>query len=494
MIERYLPRAACCLALLLTAVPTLAASGFDPARPTMPGEPVSLAGKIVALSLKDAIFIGLGGNGSIRNAYRERLAQKAELKAAENRFSPKFSINSRHVTSQNPNDSTSQTEFSPTATLQSEYGTQLSLSWNNKVTQGGHTGYSRNDGTSFTVTQPLLRGAKREVVTAPVRLARLGDQINRLNLKATVSDTVTQIIIAYNDLLRLQERLRLAGQALMRSRQELRDIAHLIAAGYWRDYDFVQIEAEAAHQELSLEEATNQLEAGHRRLSHLLGLNPETKIRATDPLEASPVKTRLAQALADARARQPAYLIQTIASEQAAIRLAVARDQQQWDVSLVGGGSQAREYFTGANGRQTSENRENHAGIKIDIPFGDVSRRQTEVRARVEAKTQNDRLIEAQRALERDIGDALRDLDTHWRKYEAARRAFDLSRRKLEIEREKLQSGLSGSTRILACESDLRDAEIARLDALFAYRNAQAALDRARGTTLEHWEIALNDD
>jgi outer membrane protein TolC len=493
MIERHLPSAACCLALL-SAAPTLAANGLEPARPTMPGEPVSLEGKIVALSLEDAIFIGLGGNAAIRNAYRERLAQKTELKAAENRFSPKFSINSRHITSQYPNDSASKTEFSPTATLQSEYGTQLSLSWNNKVTQGGHTGYSRNDGASFTVTQPLLRGAKREVVTAPVRLARLGDQINRLNLKAIVSDAVTQIVIAYNGILRFQERLRLARQAWMRSRQELRDMGHMIAAGYWRDYDFVQIEAEAAHQELSLEEATNQLHAECHRLSHLLGLNPETKIRATDPLEASPAQTRLAQALAAARTRQPAYLIQTITSEQAAIKLAVARDQQQWDVSLVGGGSQAREYFTGANGRQTSENRENHAGIKIDIPFGDVSRRQIEVRARMEAKAQNDRLIEAQQALERGIGDALRDLDTHWRKYEAAQRAFELSRRRLEIEREKLQSGLSSSARILDCESDLRNAETARLDALLAYRNAQTALDRAQGTTLEQWEIALNDD
>ncbi|MDR1064292.1 MAG: TolC family protein [Azoarcus sp.] len=492
MIEFSFLRAACCLALL-AAAPILVAAGFEPARPTMPGEPVSLEGEIAVLSLKEAIFIGLDGNTAIRDAYRERIAQKTELEAAENRFFPKFSINSRHVASQNPGDNSSQTEFSPTATLQSEYGTQFSLSWNNRITQSARAGYSRNDGTRFTVTQPLLRGAKRDVVTAPVRLARMTDQINRLKLKATVSDVVTQIVIAYNDILRFQEQLRLTGQALMHSRRELSDIGHMIAAGYWRDYDFAQIEAEVANQELSLEEATNQFDAGRRKLSHLLGLNPETKIRAAGPPEVHRIKTSLAQALATARERQPAYLIQTIVVEQAGVKLAVARDQQQWDVSLVGGSSQARDRFMGANGRQTSENRENHAGIKIDIPFGDVSRRQTEVRARVEAKTQGERLIEARRALERDIGDTVRELDMRWRQYEAARRAFDLSRRKLEIERERLRDGLSSSIRILTCESDLRNAEIARLGALLAYRNAQAVLDRAQGATLESWEIALND-
>ncbi|MDR1463231.1 MAG: hypothetical protein LBI68_08885, partial [Azoarcus sp.] len=123
MIEFRLLRAACCLALLAAAA-SLAAAGFEPARPTMPGEPVSLDGEIAALSLRDAIIIGLNGNNAIRDTYRKRVAQKAELEAAENRFSPKLSINSRHTASQNLNENINQTEFSPTATLQSEYGTQ----------------------------------------------------------------------------------------------------------------------------------------------------------------------------------------------------------------------------------------------------------------------------------------------------------------------------------------------------------------------------------
>jgi outer membrane protein TolC len=491
MIGRYLLGGACCLTLL--AAPPALAAGHALGRPTMPGEPVALTGKVLALRLGDAVFLGLGNNHAIRAAYRERIAQKSDLKMAEDRLSPLFALNSRHVVRQDQGDNYSQTEFSPTATLQSEYGTRFSLSWNNRIVRSERNGYSRDDGASLTVTQPLLRGAAREVVTAPVRLARLADRINRLNLKAIVADVVTQIIVAYNEVLRAQEQLRLAQRALMISHRELSDTEHLIAAGYLRDYDFVQLEAEVANRELAFEEARNQFDAGRRKLSRLLSLDPETKIRAVDALEARLTKVNLAQALAAARERQSAYLTQVIATEQAAIRLAVARDQQQWDVSLVGGASQARNRSPGANGYQTNENWENHAGIKVDIPFGDAPRRQTEVRARLEAQNQNDRLIEARRTLERDLGDAVRDLDMRWRQYEIAQRARDLSRRKLETEREKRQTGLSSSFRVFTCESDLHNAEIAHLGALIAYRNAQAALDRAQGTTLENWEIELND-
>ncbi|MBQ4796983.1 TolC family protein, partial [Pectobacterium versatile] len=66
-------------------------------------------------------------------------------------------------------------------------------------------------------------------------------------------------------------------------------------------------------------------------------------------------------------------------------------------------------------------------------------------------------------------------------------------RRKLEIEREKLTVGRSSNFQVLSFENDLRNAENARLNALIGYMNAQAGLDQTLGTTLESWDIALND-
>lgn len=95
--------------------------------------------------------------------------------------------------------------------------------------------------------------------------------------------------------------------------------------------------------------------------------------------------------------------------------------------------------------------------------------------------------------LERDVGDAVRNLGTRWRQYEIAQRARDLSRRKLDIEREKFQAGRSSNFQVLSFEADLRSAESACLNALIAYLNTQTTLDQMLGTTLESWDIALND-
>lgn len=160
---------------------------------------------------------------------------------------------------------------------------------------------------------------------------------------------------------------------------------------------------------------------------------------------------------------------------------------------MVGGATQVRDRYPGESGRETNRTWEGYAGIQVDIPIGDLSRRQAEVRARVNVENQDIRLAEARQSLERDVGDAVRDLGTRWRQYEIAQRARDLSRRKLDIEREKLQAGRSSNFQVLSFESDLRNAESTRLNALIAYLNAQARLDQTLGTTLESWDIDLND-
>jgi outer membrane protein TolC len=486
-------RAACCLALL-TVFNTVPVS----ARPTMPGEKVIIRNAgVTVLSLNEAISLGLSNNSEIRIAYLERGAQKAALRAVETRFSPRFALNGSHVASQNQNDSSSLTEISPTATLQSEYGTQFSLSWNNRIVQDERGAASRDEGASFTVVQPLMRGAARDIVTAPLRLAHLNEQINRLNLKASVSNVVTQIVLAYNELLCAQEQLRLAQEGMSRARRALTDDLYRAAAGYWVETgfdDFIHIEAETADRELALEEVNNRLDASRQKLLRLLALNVDTKIHAADALDAQPFKIDLARTIHAAREQQPDYRIQRLAANQAAIELAVARDQRQWDVSLIGGARQTRSRSLSAmGGYQSIQSRDGHAGIQINIPIGDAAPHQSEVRARIKLMSQESRLADAQQLLERDIRGAARELDAQWRRYEIAQRSLELSRRKLEVERTRTRTTPPDNFRALALDASLVDAEAARINALIAHRNAKAALDKVSGATLETWDIDLND-
>lgn len=477
--------------LLLLMTRNSVAESIIPAQASMPGNPVSLRAQTVNLSLSDAVFLGLRNNRSIRSAYLDRVVQKFDLLVEEDRFTPKLVISARHLANRNSSDSYRQSEVIPQTTLLGEYGTQFSLSWSNQLTQANGAGRTRSDGATLTVIQPLLRGAGRDVATAPLRLARLAEESNRLTLKATVSNTITQIITSYREVLRSQEQLEISKDALKRSRQLLAANRAMISAGRMAEFDIVQTEADATTQELGVEEAINQLDASRLNLLTLLALDLGTQIRATDALQASKVELSLTQALTAAREQQPSYLSQLVATAQASINLGVAQNDRLWDVSLIVGATQVRDRYQEGG----SENRtwEGYAGMQLDIPISDISTRRAEVRARVDVETQDLRLIDIRQALERDVADAVRDMSTRWRQYEIAQRALELSRRKLEIEREKLQAGRSSNFQVLSFEADLRSAENSRLNNLIASLNAQTQLDQILGTTLKSWEIELND-
>lgn len=494
MIEQALRRLLAGASLVLATTASAADVALKPSQATRPGTAaITLNQQVIDLSLSDAIYLGLRSNRTIRSAYLDRIAQKFDLRVAEDRFTPKLLLSSRYLAARNQDDHYRQGEISPRTTLLTPYGTRVSLDWNNRATIANTAGRNRNDGASISVIQPLLRGAGRDVSTAPVSLARLSEQSNRLALKSSVSQSITQIISAYHELLRAQEQLQIARDALARTQRLLEVNRAMISAGRMAAFEIVQTEADVATQELATEEAANQLDSSQLELLRLLALDLRTQVQATDQLQAQRIEVDSNDALLQAQALQPGYLNQLIAVEQARINLLVAHNDRLWDVSLTSGANQVRDRTWNSGGQDRSRTWESYVGLQVEIPIGDLSTRQAEVRAQVEVENQDVRLAEARQLLERDVGNAVRNIGTRWRQYEIAQRARDLSRRKLEIEREKLTAGRSSNFQVLSFEADLRDAESARLNALIAYLNAQAQLDDTLGTTLTSWDITLND-
>ncbi|HHH1495529.1 TPA: TolC family protein [Yersinia enterocolitica] len=473
-----------------------AQTSLSPAFASRPGAPsvtlknVPTDSEPINLTLSDAIYFGLRDNRTIRSAYLERIGQKFDLRVAEDSFTPKMVVSGSYLSNRNQSDNYQQRNIAPTTTLLTPYGTRVSLGWTYRQTKANAAGQSNNDGANIAVIQPLLRGAGHEVASAPVRLARLTEQLNLLALKSTVSQSITQIISGYRELLKAQEQLQIAYDALERSRKLVEVNRAMIDAGRMAEYEIVQTEADVATQELSYEEAKNQVDTARLALLQQLALDLNTPIVATEKIQAQRIEIKPAQAMAQALALQPAYLSQIIAREQADINLTVAQNGRLWDVSLVGGANQmqARNAQTGS-----SRNWGNYVGVQVEIPINDLAARQAEVQMQVNLRNQDILLAQAQQQLEREVINAVRDIGVRWRQFEIAQRARDLSKRKLDIEREKLSVGRSSNFQVLSFENDLRNAENARLNAQISYLNAQAELDQTLGTTLESWDISLDD-
>ena len=488
----------CGLLLLLISLPGITAEMvINPSAPssTRSGyeRGVSLNAQATTMTLGDAVYLGLRNNPAIRSAYLQRVAQKFDLRVAEDVFNPKLTLNSNYRTSRGSQDNVRNANLAPTSSLLGEYGTRLSMAWTQQLNNANRAGRYRSDGLDLAIIQPLMRGAGWDATTAPLRLSRLAEQANRLNLKATVAQTISQIIATYRELLRAQEQLVIVQDALKRSNTLLDVNKALISAGRMAEFEIVQTEADIATQQLGVEEARNQLDTSRLALLRLLALDLSTPVRATEALEANPMEIDQRQAFTLAQNQQPEYLAALLGSQQADLNLVIARDSGRWQVDLVAGANQVRAATDNNNGHDNNRTWGSYAGVQVQIPIGDISTRQAEVRARVNVEDQEIRITDARQELERNVNNVVRDLGTRWRQYEISKRAVELSRRKIEIEREKLSAGRSTNFQVLSFETDLRNAENAQLNALIAYLNAQTQLDLTLGMTLESWEIALND-
>lgn len=463
-------------ALLLVFVPSAKAS-------------ILLSQQTVRMSLADALYLGLRNNRDIRSAYLQREGQKFDLRVAEDAFKPKLLLKSEYRNVKDSDDQARQIALTPTATVIGHYGTRLSVGWTQQFNHTEQSGHLRSDGVNLEIIQPLLRGAGPDVTTAPLRLAILSEQANRLNLKASISQSITAIVTSYRELIRAQEQLSIVQTSLQRARTLLEVNRALIKAGRMAQFEIVQTEADIAVQELSVEEAQNELDIQRLALLRLLALDLSTSVQATEALQAIPVDVDLLQAIRLAQAQQPQYLSTLLNGQQAELNMVIAKDASRWDLSLVAGANQVREH----PGNGSTRRWESYTGLQLEIPIGDISTRQAETHARINIEQQQLHIADARQELERSVTNVVRELGTRWRQYEIALRANELSTRKLDIEREKLSVGRSSNFQIISFENDLRDAENARINALIAYLNAQTQLDETLGMTLERWEIALED-
>lgn len=444
-----------------------------------------------SLSLDEAIGLAVRDNRVIRTAYLQRVAQKFDLYVSEGKFFPKLSLTTGVLDDKSNGVSSRSKDISSSISLALPTGASLSV-----TTKNGLVSSTSSSSTSIRLTQPLLKNGGIDANTASVRIARIDEQVNRLALKTTLSQTVVQVIYAYRELLRAQEQKAIAETSLQRSR-DLHSINKLlISTGRMAEVEIFQTEAEVANREVALEEAGNQIDTFRLALLALLALEPRTPLVAIAPKDVRLKGIDSTQALDTALAFQTDYLISKLQFDKSRINLDYAKNQGLWDISLVAGMTQTRGAGGGlvsndATQTSSSTNEASYAGIQLTIPLGDRSIEQATVRASVDLKSQSLKVQDARQAVEQLIRDAVRNIQTRWRQLELSKKAGDLSLLKLNAEKEKLQVGRSSNFQILSFENDLRNAENARLNAEISYLNALTNLDERMGKTLDNWGIPI---
>ena len=451
----------------------------------------ALKAREVRLTLSDIVILALENNRPIKNAYLERIAQRQELAVAEDKFSPNFTPTvSISIAQIGNNSTTSDADLGLGATVSVKVPTGGDLTFRWAISGQGLSQNALNlninddpfaQNLQLSFNQPLLRGYGVNINRASIDLARLTEQVNILDLKSTLIDTITQAIIAYRELIRAQERLKIAQLSLTRAQESLLNNRVLIEAGRLAPVDIVQSETEVARRQVSLIEAQNNLEAARLALLNILDINKSTVIVAADPLTIPAVTLNPDNLRQIALENQPDYLKAQLDLEKTKLAVLQAENNRLWDLNL--------NTSYGYASTNTSDIR---IVLALSRKLGDLTVERDFQRSVVNRMKAENTLVEQQESLEIQLTDRIREVNLNFYQVQLAKKVTQSSEKQLEIAKEKQRLGRDVTIfELVRLQDDLVQARTIELNAIINYLNALTRLDQTLGATLDTWQVTL---
>ncbi|VXD17311.1 TolC family protein [Planktothrix paucivesiculata] len=461
-----------------------------------PSPPVPVVTEIdgVELTLNDVIILGLENNRTIKNQYLDRIVQRQDLIVAEDKFNPDFtpslSINWSDLSQGNSTVMSNGLELSAGLVIKIPTGGELNMGWVGQRQQENNSGSERDvlrQNLALTFKQPLLRGAGAKVNRADIEVARITETINLLDLKSTLIDKITEIIISYRSVLQAQEQVKIALKSLENAKKEVENTQVFIDAGRKPRADLITVQAQVARREISLLSSRNSLKQQQLKLLNLLDIDEDVNIIASDQVEIQPQILDFNQIRQSGLENQPSYLKAKLDLEKAKTQLILAENNRRWNINL-------ETSFIHKPAPEITENTTDlRAGLNFSKALGDRSIERNFKESQVNVlKAEND-LIEARQNIDIDVSQDLQDIESNLKKVELARRETELVEQQIFNQVEKIKLGVEGATLLdlVRLQTDLDDAKNNELNAKIDYLNALTNLEKNLGITLDTLGITL---
>ena len=462
-----------------------------------PPAPVMAETDGVELTLNDVIILGLENNRTIKNQYLERIVQRQDLIVAEDKFNPNFtpnlSINWSDITQGNLTTITNGLVLSAGVVIKIPTGGELNMGWVGQRQQQNYQGSGGSDrdvlrqNLELTFKQPLLRGAGQRVNRADIEIARITETINLLDLKSTLIDKTTEIIISYRSVLQAQEQVKIDLQALENAKKTVENTQFLIDAGRIARAELITVQSQVADQEIALLSSRNNLRQRRLDLLELLDIDEDVNIIASQNLEIQPPTLDIDRIRQSILEHQPSYLKAKLNLENAKTQLVIDENKRRWNIDLA----TVVRHDPAPN---IIENRtELSAGLTFSKALGDRSIERDFQRSRVNVlKLEND-LKETIQKVNTEVTKNLQDIELNFKKVELSRQATKLAELQLSNEVEKIKLGFQGRRLLdlVDFQSKLNEAQNNELNAKIDYLNALTNLEKNLGITLDTLGITL---
>jgi len=476
-----------------------------------------------SIALVDAVLRALEANLDISISRKTKESRVADIIAEQAKFDPTLSLNGQYNravqplnrpvfggTGQDLNEILTFDQRNHSLTLDVTQnlmtGANYDLNYSpqrSNVNQDVAPGFLFNPaysgGLVFTFTQPLLRNFGTDVNRTFIQVARNNAKVEEqvfLDRVLTVIATVEQ---NFWELVFVNENLKVAESALKAAQELLSTNRAKAKAGVMSIVDVLQAEAAVAsrvEQVLVAEKAIRDQEDQFRRL-----LNPSEEelrqdIRLT-PLD-KPSQTLEAispeETIDVALERRPEILQAKKNFETADVNIKFAKNQMLPNLSfqstsgLAGlgkdGGDMVNKNFSG-------DYYNYGAGLVLSYPLGNRSATSQYNKRQIEGQNARSSLASVRQQVIVSVREAVRRVQTDFKRIETTRSARIMAEKQLQAERERLNVGLSTTRFVLDFQRDLATAQGNELRAVVDYNKSLSNLARNKATTLDRYNIQL---
>lgn len=462
------------------------------------------------LTLDDAIRLALQRNKVLKVANYGPGIARANLLVARGLFDPALVVNRDYATSQftdslGPipvNDNTKTDTYGVSLQGLLPIGTQYSISGSTQEVRDSYNGVTKNYQTfgGVSVTQPLLSGFGFASNLLQVRIAKANRGISDQTYRQAAIDTVTNVLIAYSNLLLAHDEVNSARRAHDVANTLLVDNEKKFKIGSTSRSDVIEARAFAAQYDDQILSAERAVRDAQNRLRELIGDETFFEDEPLFTLAPMPLPDIAVDRHADldrAYTMRPDYAIRRLQIVQNRASEASAANHLLPQVDFVGSYGYNGSSDTFALSRQMVQDHMNPsvtAGLTVTIPLTFAVGRGN-LRS---AKLQRLQSEEDLRRLAADIAVAVASADgqieTTRRRVAADEAAFTLAKQALEAEEKKNKAGTGSTLAVVQEQQQVVSVENTISFALSDERQAVAIYDQTIGTTLERYHVTLTAD
>lgn len=352
---------------------------------------------------------------------------------------------------------------------------------------------------SFTVRQPLLKDLWIDADRLTIQLAKKDLKISELGLRERMMTNVTDVTLAYYDLISAREVVRVIQKELELARQLFTETRRKVEVGELAPLNekFTESQVESVQARI-----TAAQQVYHER-QNVLKVLLSGDVRQWESLEIDPAETLVAttetvdrqSAWQSALLNRPDLEELRLELEKRKLLVRYANNQLYPNLELIGGAG-VQSYGTGAGQAWDGVWQADHSfysvGLMLSMPLSRTAER-NRYKASVAAQEQSElRLQQKQLKALASIDTAVRAIESAQERVDSNRKARRYAEEALTAEQKKFQNGASTSFLVLEYQRNLTAARTAEIQALADYYKTHAVLRLEEGTALSQNHIEVN--